>query len=56
MRYFEIISEAKPTKPLTPEQARKRAERLSAIQSKISDIQKTDNIKVNAQRKKIFDI
>lgn len=56
MRYFEIISEAKPQKPLTPEQARKRADRLDAIQSKITDMKKTDNIKVNAQRRKMTEL
>ena len=55
MRYREII-EAKPVRPLTPAQSRKRAERTSKAQAKISDLQATSAIKINAARRKLSDI
>jgi hypothetical protein len=55
MRFREII-EAKPVKPLTPAQSRRRTERESKAQAALADVQAAAAIRVNAARRKLADI
>lgn len=48
----EIVSEAKP---LTPAQGMKRAEKVRKIADKIKDEHSKSAIKINAERRKLFE-
>lgn len=50
---IDLLAEAKPTKPLSPEQARKRADRIRAAQDRVTDVQRTNAVKLDAARRKL---
>lgn len=61
MRWLEIISPAlsklvSEAKPLTPKQGVKRAKKLKVISDKINDERTKSAIKINAERRKVFEL
>jgi len=56
MRYYELITEAKPTKPLTPAKASERAKREQSARAALHDTQKMNAIRVQKAKRKIADI
>lgn len=58
MRYREIAESGPvaPAAPLTPEQARKRADRIDKAQDRLADAKAASTIKINAEKRKIMEI
>jgi hypothetical protein len=52
MRAREII-ETRPVKPLSPEQACKRAEKLRQAQARLADIKQTCTLKIRRENQRI---
>jgi hypothetical protein len=55
MRYREIV-EAKPVKPLTPDRARKRAEKLAKAQAAMADTKTVNAIRLRKAKQRLSDI
>jgi hypothetical protein len=56
MRYYEIIAEVKPVKPLSPKQARARAARTKKAQDSFNDVKIMNNLRVKKAKRHLTEI